>query len=281
MLYFCLLLQKPVNFWFATGGAGFCVSRGLALKMSPWARWDSDTHTLSSACRSCAVCLEMTHHVSLSFQWRSLHEHGGENPSPRRLHHRLHHRVGARGPADPQQPVPLPPGEPATGAEIWDSQTGEMLTWPSVRRFALHRPAPVRPSLLSRSRFHCCSSRRSPSVMGCLKTRAISSIWKGLFLWRRTHPGERAVSGLIPSHGFDLRLPAKLTPPSSFCLPGSSRCTVSCTQTPRGVPLRLPFRATAPFSSSSPSCLGIWKAQGDQCSVLDRAAAVAAAAHGL
>lgn len=30
--------QKPVNFWFATGGAGFCVSRGLALKMSPWAR---------------------------------------------------------------------------------------------------------------------------------------------------------------------------------------------------------------------------------------------------
>lgn len=26
-----------VKFWFATGGAGFCVSRGLALKMSPWA----------------------------------------------------------------------------------------------------------------------------------------------------------------------------------------------------------------------------------------------------
>lgn len=31
-------LQRPVNFWFATGGAGFCISRGLALKMSPWAR---------------------------------------------------------------------------------------------------------------------------------------------------------------------------------------------------------------------------------------------------
>ncbi|XP_064857030.1 beta-1,3-N-acetylglucosaminyltransferase lunatic fringe-like [Oncorhynchus nerka] len=28
---------RPVRFWFATGGAGFCVSRGLALKMSPWA----------------------------------------------------------------------------------------------------------------------------------------------------------------------------------------------------------------------------------------------------
>lgn len=26
-----------VRFWFATGGAGFCISRGLALKMSPWA----------------------------------------------------------------------------------------------------------------------------------------------------------------------------------------------------------------------------------------------------
>ncbi|XP_077897516.1 beta-1,3-N-acetylglucosaminyltransferase radical fringe isoform X2 [Ictidomys tridecemlineatus] len=25
------------KFWFATGGAGFCLSRGLALKMSPWA----------------------------------------------------------------------------------------------------------------------------------------------------------------------------------------------------------------------------------------------------
>ncbi|XP_076003753.1 beta-1,3-N-acetylglucosaminyltransferase lunatic fringe-like [Genypterus blacodes] len=29
--------QKQVRFWFATGGAGFCLSRGLALKMKPWA----------------------------------------------------------------------------------------------------------------------------------------------------------------------------------------------------------------------------------------------------
>ncbi|KAM9792297.1 beta-1,3-N-acetylglucosaminyltransferase lunatic fringe-like [Neosynchiropus ocellatus] len=28
---------KQVKFWFATGGAGFCLSRGLALKMQPWA----------------------------------------------------------------------------------------------------------------------------------------------------------------------------------------------------------------------------------------------------
>lgn len=28
---------KQVRFWFATGGAGFCVSRGLALRMKPWA----------------------------------------------------------------------------------------------------------------------------------------------------------------------------------------------------------------------------------------------------
>ncbi|XP_012736717.2 beta-1,3-N-acetylglucosaminyltransferase lunatic fringe [Fundulus heteroclitus] len=29
--------MKRVRFWFATGGAGFCLSRGLALKMKPWA----------------------------------------------------------------------------------------------------------------------------------------------------------------------------------------------------------------------------------------------------
>ncbi|XP_078521115.1 beta-1,3-N-acetylglucosaminyltransferase lunatic fringe [Lissotriton helveticus] len=37
---------RPVNFWFATGGAGFCISRGLALKMSPWA---SGGHFMSTA----------------------------------------------------------------------------------------------------------------------------------------------------------------------------------------------------------------------------------------
>uniref|UniRef100_A0A3Q2XX08 Beta-1,3-N-acetylglucosaminyltransferase lunatic fringe-like n=1 Tax=Hippocampus comes TaxID=109280 RepID=A0A3Q2XX08_HIPCM len=29
---------ERVVFWFATGGAGFCLSRGLAIKMGPWAR---------------------------------------------------------------------------------------------------------------------------------------------------------------------------------------------------------------------------------------------------
>lgn len=29
--------SASLKFWFATGGAGFCISRGLALKMSPWA----------------------------------------------------------------------------------------------------------------------------------------------------------------------------------------------------------------------------------------------------
>ncbi|XP_052604250.1 beta-1,3-N-acetylglucosaminyltransferase manic fringe isoform X1 [Peromyscus californicus insignis] len=32
-----LLFQRLVRFWFATGGAGFCISRQLALKMEPWA----------------------------------------------------------------------------------------------------------------------------------------------------------------------------------------------------------------------------------------------------
>uniref|UniRef100_A0A6J0VFF5 O-fucosylpeptide 3-beta-N-acetylglucosaminyltransferase n=1 Tax=Pogona vitticeps TaxID=103695 RepID=A0A6J0VFF5_9SAUR len=31
--------STTTKFWFATGGAGFCISRGLALKMSPWARY--------------------------------------------------------------------------------------------------------------------------------------------------------------------------------------------------------------------------------------------------
>ncbi|XP_038618773.1 beta-1,3-N-acetylglucosaminyltransferase lunatic fringe [Tachyglossus aculeatus] len=38
--------MQPVHFWFATGGAGFCISRGLALKMSPWA---SGGHFMSTA----------------------------------------------------------------------------------------------------------------------------------------------------------------------------------------------------------------------------------------
>ncbi|XP_061455750.1 beta-1,3-N-acetylglucosaminyltransferase lunatic fringe [Rhineura floridana] len=38
--------MHTVHFWFATGGAGFCISRGLALKMSPWA---SGGHFMSTA----------------------------------------------------------------------------------------------------------------------------------------------------------------------------------------------------------------------------------------
>ncbi|XP_019350289.2 beta-1,3-N-acetylglucosaminyltransferase lunatic fringe [Alligator mississippiensis] len=38
--------MHPVHFWFATGGAGFCISRGLALKMSPWA---SGGHFMNTA----------------------------------------------------------------------------------------------------------------------------------------------------------------------------------------------------------------------------------------
>ncbi|XP_078387722.1 beta-1,3-N-acetylglucosaminyltransferase lunatic fringe-like [Cetorhinus maximus] len=37
---------KSVFFWFATGGAGFCINRGLALKMAPWA---SDGHFMNTA----------------------------------------------------------------------------------------------------------------------------------------------------------------------------------------------------------------------------------------
>lgn len=37
-IFSAVSLQKPVRFWFATGGAGFCISRKLASKMVPWAR---------------------------------------------------------------------------------------------------------------------------------------------------------------------------------------------------------------------------------------------------
>ncbi|XP_055085807.1 LOW QUALITY PROTEIN: beta-1,3-N-acetylglucosaminyltransferase radical fringe [Periophthalmus magnuspinnatus] len=39
-----------VQFWFATGGAGFCISRGLALKMSPWASLGTSS-ALQRKCR--------------------------------------------------------------------------------------------------------------------------------------------------------------------------------------------------------------------------------------
>ncbi|XP_059537594.1 beta-1,3-N-acetylglucosaminyltransferase manic fringe isoform X3 [Myotis daubentonii] len=46
---------RLVQFWFATGGAGFCISRKLALKMAPWARSPSATASLrgSSTSLSC------------------------------------------------------------------------------------------------------------------------------------------------------------------------------------------------------------------------------------
>lgn len=37
--YVCVPFQREVRFWFATGGAGFCLSRRLAEKMAPWARY--------------------------------------------------------------------------------------------------------------------------------------------------------------------------------------------------------------------------------------------------
>ncbi|XP_006118979.2 beta-1,3-N-acetylglucosaminyltransferase manic fringe [Pelodiscus sinensis] len=37
---------RSVHFWFATGGAGFCISRRLATKMAPWA---SGSHFLSTS----------------------------------------------------------------------------------------------------------------------------------------------------------------------------------------------------------------------------------------
>ncbi|XP_037702671.1 beta-1,3-N-acetylglucosaminyltransferase manic fringe isoform X2 [Choloepus didactylus] len=48
---------RLVQFWFATGGAGFCINRKLALKMVPWARSPSATESLrgNSTSLSCRV----------------------------------------------------------------------------------------------------------------------------------------------------------------------------------------------------------------------------------
>lgn len=49
--------MNRVEFWFATGGAGFCLSRGLAVKMSPWASGGAfrDTSELIGLPDDCTV----------------------------------------------------------------------------------------------------------------------------------------------------------------------------------------------------------------------------------
>ncbi|XP_075869700.1 beta-1,3-N-acetylglucosaminyltransferase lunatic fringe-like [Nelusetta ayraudi] len=46
---------RQVSFWFATGGAGFCLSQGLALKMKPWARTFMETAERISLPDDCTV----------------------------------------------------------------------------------------------------------------------------------------------------------------------------------------------------------------------------------
>lgn len=234
---------------------------------------------VSSCWISTPTTSTLTRRLSLfeSFQWWPLHEHGREDPPARRLHHRLHHRVGSGGSSDPQQPVSLPPGEPATSVKIWDTQTGErviahlfffkytmslkswikcesgaffFLTFFAVFHLADH------PQLWDvwKQEQHHQFERGFSCGGGSIKVRD-RSVFKDVV----------SVSTLFSESN---------PPPPHLCLPGSSLCTVSCTQSPHGVPPRLLFRATAPFSSSSPSCLGIWKARGDQCFVLDCTAAV-------
>ncbi|KAH0616918.1 hypothetical protein JD844_028388 [Phrynosoma platyrhinos] len=48
---------KSVYFWFATGGAGFCISRKLAIKMAPWARKSKQRAVGSTTNPSNQYCL--------------------------------------------------------------------------------------------------------------------------------------------------------------------------------------------------------------------------------
>uniref|UniRef100_U3I3N5 LFNG O-fucosylpeptide 3-beta-N-acetylglucosaminyltransferase n=1 Tax=Anas platyrhynchos platyrhynchos TaxID=8840 RepID=U3I3N5_ANAPP len=69
--------------------------------------------------------IQATERISENKMRGPLHEHGGEDPPARRLHHRLHHRVRAGRQAHPEQPLPLAPGEPPPGAQDGDPQTGD------------------------------------------------------------------------------------------------------------------------------------------------------------
>lgn len=55
---------KEMTFWFATGGAGFCLSRSLALKMQPIARYDA-VQTISRQLYT-KLCVFLTVAASLS-----------------------------------------------------------------------------------------------------------------------------------------------------------------------------------------------------------------------
>lgn len=62
--------------------------------------------------------------AALLWQSRELHHYSREDPSPRWLHDRLHHRSAAGGSSDTHQPLPLTSGEPAEDACCGRPQTG-------------------------------------------------------------------------------------------------------------------------------------------------------------
>lgn len=234
---------------------------------------------VSSCWISTPTTSTLTRRLSLfeSFQWWPLHEHGREDPPARRLHHRLHHRVGSGGSSDPQQPVSLPPGEPATSVKIWDTQTGERVIAHHLfflnTRWVWSHESSVREVLFFSQVFLLYFILQITLSYGMFENKSNIINLKGVFPVEEDPSRWEIVLYLKTWSPFQ-HFSANLTPPPHLCLPGSSLCTVSCTQSPHGVPPRLLFRATAPFSSSSPSCLGIWKARGDQCLVLDCTAAV-------
>nr|XP_045008761.1 beta-1,3-N-acetylglucosaminyltransferase manic fringe isoform X3 [Jaculus jaculus]XP_045008762.1 beta-1,3-N-acetylglucosaminyltransferase manic fringe isoform X3 [Jaculus jaculus] len=115
---------RLVQFWFATGGAGFCINRKLALKMVPWARasWEAEV--------GCGM-------ESLG-QWPLLSSvpqrlpfcgHIGSHPAPGRLHGGLHCGVQAGRPPAAQSSLSLTPGGPAAAGGWSAPGTGHTQLW--------------------------------------------------------------------------------------------------------------------------------------------------------
>ena len=65
---------SKIGFWFATGGAGFCLSRSLVLKMMPFTRLVCDWSLLR------LLSLKMSQSYA---QWRTIHDSWGQNQTAR------------------------------------------------------------------------------------------------------------------------------------------------------------------------------------------------------
>ncbi|XP_077425894.1 beta-1,3-N-acetylglucosaminyltransferase manic fringe-like isoform X4 [Vanacampus margaritifer] len=97
---------REVKFWFATGGAGFCLSQRLAHKMSPWARYLWTPPSCLTSVRTSRQS-KLRVRACVRIQRPSLRGDVGEDPPARRLHGGLHRGEARGGLHGPLPFVPL------------------------------------------------------------------------------------------------------------------------------------------------------------------------------